>query len=123
MKRVLQAVASLGLGCALLSGCSEAELPQRSLNRDDCLREVQLEQLDAAIKRCNQVVAQFPQDPGPRNERSLLLALMGDDAAACREIEAAHKLAQQASKANKPSLDPLLSSELATRRQSCQSSL
>lgn len=109
----------LSLAAVLLSGCSEAELPQRSLQPDDCLREVQLDQLQQAIARCDRVVAQFPQDPGPRNERSLLLALAGNDQAACREIEAAHRLAQQA---RPNSLDPLLVSELAMRRRSCRDS-
>ena len=108
----------LSLGAALLLGsCSEAELPERSLQRDDCLREVNLKQLQPAIQRCNQVVARYPQDPLPRNERSLLLALSGDDPGACREIEAAQKLAKQA----KPgSVDPLLASELNVRLNSCR---
>jgi len=118
MKRVLLSLQTLCLTAALLSGCSEAELPQRSLQADDCLREVQLEQLDAALSRCDRVVAQYPNDPAPRNERSLLLALKGDDAAACREIEAAHKLAQQQGTGK---LDPMLVSELSMRRRSCQS--
>ena len=103
---------------ALLAGCSEADLPERSLQRDDCLRDVRLEQLQQALTRCNAVVAQYPQDPGPRNERSLLLALAGDDAGACREIESARALAQRA-KAG--SIDPLLRSELEMRWRSCRS--
>lgn len=99
-----------------LGGCSEADLPQRSLRRDDCLREVNLQQLAQAIRRCDQVVGRFPEDPGPRNERSVLLALKGDDEAACRDIESAHRLAQRA----KPGgLDPLLLSELKVRHKSC----
>ena len=101
----------------VLVGCSEADLPQRSLQRDDCLRQVSLQDLPQAIRRCDQVVARFPQDPGPRNERSVLLALAGDDQAACREIEAASRLAQQA-RAGK--VDPMLLSELKTRRESCR---
>lgn len=103
----------------LLQACSEAELPQRSLQPDDCLRDVQLDQLQQAIQRCNQVVARYPRDPAPRNERSLLLSLNGQDQAACREIEAAHALARQA---RAGSVDPLLASELRMRRQSCLTS-
>ncbi|MFZ9282735.1 MAG: hypothetical protein ACO24U_08605, partial [Prochlorococcaceae cyanobacterium] len=110
---------ALGLTAALLGGCSEAELPQRNLQADDCLREVKLEQLDAALSRCDKVVAQYPNDPAPRNERSLLLALKGDDAAACRDIEAAHRLAQRPGKGK---LDPMLVSELSMRHRSCQAS-
>jgi len=103
----------------LLQACSEAELPQRSVQADDCLRDVQLEQLPQALKRCDQVVARYPRDPAPRNERALLLSLNGQDQAACREIEAAHDLARQA---RPGSVDPLLASELRMRRQSCQTS-
>ena len=100
----------------LLTSCAEADLPERSLRRDDCLREVQLNQLPAALKRCDKVVAAFPQDPLPRNERSVLLALSGDDKGACREIAAASELIQRA----KPNtVDPMLRSELSVRRRSC----
>ncbi|MEB3235648.1 MAG: hypothetical protein VKM98_09495 [Cyanobacteriota bacterium] len=117
MKCTRVALNTVALGALLLGGCSEAELPQRSLQRDDCLREVRLDQLPQALGRCDKVVAAFPSDPGPRNERSLLLALSGDDPAACRDIAAAQQLARQA----KPgSLDPLLVSELAVRQRSCQ---
>ena len=118
VKRVRFSLNGLGLCVLLLSGCSEAELPQRSLQPDDCLRNVRLDQLPQAIQRCDQVVARFPQDPQPRNERSLLLALSGNDAAACREIDAAHRLAQTAKPAT---LDPMLRSELEMRRRSCLS--
>ncbi len=109
-------VATAGLSL-LLASCSEAELPERSLRRDDCLREVHLNQLQQALKRCNAVVAHFPMDPQPRSERSVLLALTGDDNAACRDIEAAHALVQR-SRAGR--LDPLLVSELEVRRRSCR---
>jgi hypothetical protein len=103
----------------LLQSCSEADLPQRSVQPDDCLRDMQLDQLQQALKRCDQVVARYPQDPAPRNERALLLSLNGQDQAACREIEAAHALARQA---RPGSVDPLLASELKMRRQSCLAS-
>ena len=73
-------------GALLLQACGESDLPQRSLQADDCLREVNLQQLPQAIRRCDQVVARFPRDPAPRNERALLLSLNGQDQAACREI-------------------------------------
>lgn len=110
------------LGCwivsaLLINGCSEAELPQRTLQIDDCLREVRLDQLQQAISRCDKVVAQFPSDPAPRNERSLLLALAGQDEAACREIAAANALV---AKAKPGRLDPMLVSELKMRQRSCR---
>ena len=108
----------LATGTALLlSSCGDGALPERSLRRDDCLRDVNLEALPQAIRRCNQVVARYPDDPLPRNERSLLLALAGDDPGACRDIEVAQALVQRA-KAG--SLDPLLVSEIKVRRRSCR---
>ena len=106
-------------GALLLQACGESDLPQRSLQADDCLREVNLQQLPQAIRRCDQVVARFPRDPAPRNERALLLSLNGQDQAACRESAAALALARQASRG---SVDPLLASELRMRHQSCLTS-
>ena len=106
-----------GSAALLLGGCSDAELPERTVRRDDCLRDVHLDQLPQAMSRCNAVVARYPQDPLPRSERAVLLALAGDDNAACRDIEAAHVLV---ARARPGSLDPLLVSELTVRRNSCR---
>jgi uncharacterized protein YceH (UPF0502 family) len=101
----------------LLSGCAEEPLPQRRLTRDDCLREVRLDHLEEALRRCDQVVAAFPRDPGPRNERFLIHTLRGDNDKACRDIAAAVKLA-----ADVPAerLDPLLRNDLRLRAASCR---
>jgi len=112
---VLIAAGSVAL---LLGSCSDAELPERTIRRDDCLRDVHLDQLPQAMTRCNQVVAMYPQDPLPRSERAVLLALSGDDNGACRDIETAHALL---ARARPGSLDPLLTSELSVRRSSCRS--
>lgn len=114
--RAAVALLAVVTGALVLQACSEADLPQRSLQPDDCLRDLNLEQLPQALARCDQVVARFPQDPAPRNERALLLSLGGQDQAACREIETAHGLAL---KAKPGSLDPLMVSELKMRRRSC----
>ena len=90
MKRILLALTTVAVASLVLNGCSEADLPQRNLQRDDCLRDVHLDQLTQALKRCDKVVAAFPSDPGPRNERSLLLALSGDDPGACRAVRRGH---------------------------------
>ena len=116
MTRAAVALLVAATSALALQACSEADLPQRSLQPDDCLRDLNLEQLPQALARCDQVVARFPQDPAPRNERALLLSLGGQDQAACREIETAHGLAL---KARPGSLDPLLVSELKMRHQSC----
>lgn len=101
-----------------MSACGEAPLPQRKLRSDDCLREVQLDQLGAQIERCNQVVARFPKDPAPLNERYLLLSLAGRDREACNDIRSAIQLADAA----KPgSVDAQLKLDLRLRGDLCRS--
>jgi hypothetical protein len=100
-----------------LAGCAEEPLPQRRLSHDDCLREVRMEAIEEALRRCDQVVAAFPRDPQPLNERFLLHSLRGDVDKACRDIAAATRLA-----ARLPAdrLDPLLRSDLRLRAASCR---
>lgn len=98
-------------------GCGEAPLPQRQLRTDDCLRGLQLNRLEAQLQRCNQVVAAFPSQPGPRNDRYLLRSLAGDDVGACNDIATAIPLA--AKLPTNPENDQLRS-ELKLRQSICQ---
>jgi len=101
-----------------LNSCGDAPLPQRQLRSDDCLREVQLEQLPEQLRRCDQVVARFPRNPAPLNERYLLLSLAGRDREACADIRRAIALARSA----KPgSLDEQLKLDLQLRGDLCNS--
>ncbi|QVL52998.1 MAG: hypothetical protein KFB97_00645 [Cyanobium sp. M30B3] len=108
---LLLAVALLGTGCA------EAPLPEQGLRRDDCLRELSLANLNERLKSCNAVVAAFPKDPGPLNDRYLLHSLAGDDRAACADLRRAIELA-----ASMPAgaLDAQLRSDLTVRAQLCR---
>ncbi|MCP9885440.1 hypothetical protein KBY97_09950 [Synechococcus sp. ATX 2A4] len=84
---------------------------------DDCLREVTLEELPAALQRCDASVQAFPSDPRPLSERSVLHSLGGDQAAACRDIErAALLLRQQGGKA----VDGQLAIDIRIRLEGCQ---
>ncbi len=100
----------------MVGGCAEEPLPQRPITREDCLEAVKLEEIPAALDRCNRVVAAFPKDPGPLNERFLLHTLAGNTAAACRDIAQATALAARLPKAK---LDPLLMEDLNVRQASC----
>lgn len=102
----------------LLSACGEAPLPERELRSDDCLRDVQLDQLPEQIRRCDQVVARFPRNPAPLNERYLLLSLAGRDKEACADIRKAQDLARTA-KAG--SVDEQLRLDLKLRSELCSS--
>jgi hypothetical protein len=105
------------LVAALLTACAEEPLPQRRISRDDCLSEVKLDQLREAIARCDKVVAAFPKDPLPLNERYLLHTLAEDDRAACRDIVKAAALAQRLPPER---LDAMLRADLKRRLTDCQ---
>lgn len=101
----------------LLGACAEEPLPQRRLSVDDCLTNVALDRLDQAIERCNRVVASFPGQPQPLNERFLLHWLKGDETAACRDIRQAQVLARRLPPAR---IDRLLRRDLELRVASCR---
>lgn len=107
---LLTVVAMLGAGCA------EAPLPEQSIRRDDCLRELSLANLSERLQACHAVVAAFPGDPAPLNDRYLLHSLAGDDRAACADLRQALALA-----ASTPAgaLDAQLRSDLKVRAQLC----
>lgn len=102
-----------------MGACAEEPLPERRLSVDDCLTNVELDQLDAAIQRCDKVVAAFPGQPQPLNERFLLHWLKGDEKAACRDIRQAEALARRLPPAR---LDPQLRRDLNLRLASCSES-
>ncbi|MEB3262280.1 MAG: hypothetical protein VKK94_04905 [Cyanobacteriota bacterium] len=86
------------------------------MRSDDCLRDLQLENLTDQLTRCNQVVERFPSNPGPLNERYLLLSLAGNDEAACADIRRAIVLARSA----KPGqVDEQLRLDLKLRGELC----
>ena len=101
----------------LAGGCAEEPLPQRQVRSDDCLQTVQLDQLTEQIRRCDAVVAAFPTNPGPLNDRYLLHSLAGNEAAACADINRAAALARSKPPA---SLDPQLRTDLNLRQQLCR---
>jgi len=102
----------------MLAGCAEEPLPQRRISTDDCLSEVRMEKLKEALESCNKVVAAYPNDPLPLNERYVLHTLAEDDKAACRDLAKALKLATRIPAGR---LDPILRHDLQIRRADCVS--
>ncbi|MFN7228307.1 MAG: hypothetical protein ACK5UG_04545 [Synechococcaceae cyanobacterium] len=100
---------------ATAPGCSEAPLPEQRLRVDDCLQDVNPDRLQEAIRRCDRVVAAFPREPGPLNERYLLHTLAGNDPAACHDIRRAAALLKPQS----AGVDPLLRQDVAQRLGDC----
>ena len=84
----------------------------------DCLRRVQMNDLQQALERCNSVVEAHPNHPQPSNERALLHSLAGNNTTACRDSLAAAKLLKQLSA--QPPADPLLVEEIELRAKSCR---
>ena len=105
------------MALSLIGGCAEEPLPQRRISPGDCLRDLRMDQLDQSLQRCDRVVAAFPRDPQPLNERFLIHTLRGDTVKACQDVAAAAKLV-----AARPgeSLDPLLRNDLRLRIASCR---
>lgn len=101
----------------LVTGCAEEPLPQRQVRSDDCLQAVQLDQLAEQLRRCDAVVAAFPTNPAPLNDRYLLHSLAGNEVAACADIARAAALAR-AQPADR--LDPQLRTDLALRQELCR---
>jgi hypothetical protein len=102
----------------LLTACAEEPLPQRRLSADDCLSEVKMERLKEALERCDKVVAAYPNDPLPLNERYVLHTLAENDKAACRDLARALELAARIPTGR---LDPVLVHDLQIRRADCLS--
>ena len=107
----------LALIVALLTGCAEEPLPQRKVTREDCLQEVKLDRLKESLSRCDRVVALFPADPSPLNDRFLLHSLAGNEEAACRDITRAVDLARRLPVSK---LDPVLRNDLRLREAGCR---
>jgi len=103
--------------CGALHGCAEEPLPKPRISREDCLRGLDMKDLKGAIARCDAVVAAFPNDPFPLNERFLLHTFNQDPKAACRDIVRANALLAKTAKA--PVTDELLRQDLKLRLASC----
>ncbi len=76
-----------------------------------------MDALEEALRRCDSVVAAFPKDPAPLNERFLIHSLRGEPQKACRDVAAATKLAATMAA---DQLDPLLRNDLRLRSESCR---
>jgi len=104
-----------GVGCRSRSAPTNA-LNEAELTPQACLEELDLNQLDQALSRCNQVVAAHGADPAPLTDRSLLHTLMGQLELACLDVDKALTLVKRQGK----TADPMVSHELKIRQTSCR---
>ena len=104
-----------GLGCRSRSETKPAGAsPEASIS--DCMSDLDLNKLDRALQRCNQVVDAHGDKPAALADRSLLLTLMGKTDQACADVTQAMELLRQ----NKRSTDPMVVHELNVRHKSCR---
>ena len=104
-----------GLGCR-----SRSEPKPSSVSAEtsiaDCMSDLDLNKLDQALQRCNEVVDAHADKPAALADRSLLLTLMGKTDQACADVTQAMALLRQ----SKRSTDPMVEHELNVRHKSCK---
>ena len=104
-----------GLGCHSRSEPKQSTVsPETSIA--DCMSDLDLNNLDKALQRCNEVVDAHRDKPAALADRSLLLTLMGKTDQACADVTQAMALLRQ----DKRSTDPMVVHELNVRHKSCK---
>ena len=103
------------VGCRSRSAPTST-IPKAELTAQACLEELDLNKLDQALNRCNQVVQAHRSDPAPLTDRSLLHTLLGQLDQACLDVNQALVLVKRQGKA----ADPMISHELKVRQESCK---
>ncbi len=104
-----------GLGCRSRSE-PNGENVSMETSVADCMSNLDLNNLEDALQRCNEVVDAHGDKPAALADRSLLLTLMGKTDQACADVNQAIGLLQQ----NNRSVDPMVVHELNVRQKSCK---
>jgi hypothetical protein len=104
-----------GLGCRSRSEPKPATIPPE-ISIADCMSDLDLNKLDKALQRCNEVVDAHGDKPAALADRSLLLTLMGKTDQACADVTQAMALLRQDSR----TADPMVVHELNVRHKSCK---
>jgi len=119
----MRPVSGLVLGGLLIScmGCGGPSNPASSseeaeIGASECLENLNLKRLDAALDRCNAVVRAHSGNPAPLVDRSLIFNLMDRPDEACNDVAKAARLIKN----DQPTPDPLLLHELSVRQESCK---
>lgn len=82
----------------------------------ECLDNLNLKRLEAALDHCNAVVLAYRSNPAPLVDRSLIFNLMNRPDEACRDVAKASNLLKQ----SKQKPDAMMVHELTVRQQSCK---
>ena len=82
---------------------------------DSCLESINKNDLDKALKICNQVVDKFPNHPEPLSDRSLIYTLLREERLACLDVNHANRLIKN----EMINIDPLIKYQIKVRYNSC----
>ena len=104
-----------GLGCRSRSEPKPATVsPETSIA--DCMSDLDLNKLDQALQRCNEVVDAYGDKPAAFADRSLLLTMMGKTDQACADVTQGLALLRKGSR----TAEPMGVHELKVRHKSCK---
>ena len=90
-----------GLGCRSRSEPKPATI-STEISIADCMSDLDLNNLDTALQRCNEVVDAYGDKPAALADRSLLLTLMGKTGQACADVTQAMAQLRQDNKSAAP---------------------
>ncbi|MGC6482933.1 MAG: hypothetical protein ACON4T_05150 [Synechococcus sp.] len=115
---VLASVLLTAVGCRSHSAPTSAS-SKAALTPQACLEQLDLNKLDQALQRCDQIVAEHENDPAPLTDRSFLHTLLGQLDQACLDVKQGLRLVErQGSDA-----DPMIKHELTVRQDICKQRL
>ena len=105
----------LAVGLLVISGCMSTPPPEAdvTVSTTSCLEYLVSHQLSSTLERCNASVEAFPEEPELWRDRSLVQTLIGNHEQACRDVEQAIGLLNDAA-------DPMLRHELNVRQATCK---
>ena len=111
----LSPVLVLAVGLLVISGCMSTPPPEAdvTVSTTSCLEDLVSHQLSSTLERCNASVEAFPEEPELWRDRSLVQTLIGNHDQACRDVEQAIGLLNDAA-------DPMLRHELNVRQATCK---
>ncbi len=88
---------------------------ETKIDRQDCLYDLNIEDLRLSLISCNKVVKKYYDNPNSYIDRSLIYSLMGETELACDDINYAKSLIQKQGLI----MNPLTTYEINTRDQAC----
>ncbi len=108
IKFILYSLTLINLGCSTTYN-SGATI-------ESCLKSYKKNNLEHTLKICEKIIARFPNNPQPLNDRSLIYTLNNKPALACKDVNQAMLLLKNSSS----SIDPLIKYQIEIRHKNCK---